>query len=135
MAKMGNILVLTRNVLHKALIDYALISAGFAVVTVEEMLEALNRILLLRSSSQPSDLVIVDSSLPRFSAEDFVRNLRKAGADIPVVVLVVEDPDSQRNLMAPLGGVSVVSRTLIARDLLPTVNRALRGNEGPKAGT
>jgi CheY-like chemotaxis protein len=56
---------------------------GFAVVTAEDGVEAIER---LREQPSAIDAVILDMTMPRLSGEDTYRGLLEVRRDLPVIV-------------------------------------------------
>jgi len=76
----------------RAVYRTALSAAGFAVVAVEDGLDALNYV----EHVQQPDAVVLDLGLPRLRGRDVYRELSTAASTsrIPIIVVTGEPPDS-----------------------------------------
>jgi DNA-binding response OmpR family regulator len=131
MMKKPNILVVTDNRLHQAMLGLSLSNAGFTVTMCGERLEALNRILMLRTTNHPFDLVVLDVAMPGLSAEDFIQNLRKAGVETSIVVFSNDRSDSRLSLLKPGKDVAIATTDDASRSFVRIVRQML---EAPISG-
>jgi DNA-binding response OmpR family regulator len=75
---------------------------GYEVVTATDGFEALDR--LRNSDSKEPDVILLDAMMPNMSGIEVLEELRKAGSNIPVLMisahLDAQEPDRMRSLGA-----------------------------------
>lgn len=78
------------------------------------------------------DMLVTDNDMPRLVGMDLVKRIRAAGMDLPVVMASASISDTGGRDCADLQ-IAVVPKPFALRDLLNTVNNALRGSTEPFA--
>lgn len=107
------------------LIQTALETAGFTVrgaVSGEEGLRKLR--------NDPPDVVILDVNLPDLSGYDVLREIRER-ASIPVIMLTVQNTESDRVRGLELGADDYMGKPFGHRELISRVKAVLRRTEAP----
>lgn len=95
---------------------------GYAVESVRD-----GAVALARLSSDPPDLLILDTMIPSENGFDVLRQLRRMphGGAVPVLVLTAKGQDSDRRQMMSLGADEFVTKPFSNQDLLARVGRLL----------
>ena len=104
-----------------ALVEAALLPAGYAVEAFGDAAEALAR---LRSDFP--DVIVLDLHLGALSGRDVLVALNARGADVPVILLVDEGAERQALQAFRLGAMDYLVRPVREAELVQTVERALK---------
>lgn len=117
---MANILVLDDDPDMRALVQHHLAGAGYDVTLAESANAAKKTI-----KAQRPDLIIADISMPEVSGIEFVAGLRgdTKAASIPVIYLTALEESTE--LAVKTVGFPLLSKPVVARDLLALVQRQL----------
>jgi len=95
---------------------------GYDVRSVRDGAVALEEL-----SSEPPDLLILDTMIPSENGFDVLRQLRQMphGGAVPVLVLTAKGQESDRRQMLSLGADEFVTKPFSNQDLLARVDRLL----------
>ena len=99
---------------------HALTSAGYAVVAVEDGLDALRRV-----DDETPHAVVLDLALPRLDGRDVHRELRARPQTRHVPVVVVSGTNSDD--LDPADFASVLRKPVLPEAVVTAVDRSLRG--------
>jgi len=94
--------------------------AGFGVLTARSGDEA-----LMRTRTDPPDLVILDLGLPGTDGLDVTRSLRRNG-DLPIIMLTARDDETDKLIGLELGADDYVTKPFSPRELVARVRAVLR---------
>ncbi len=94
---------------------------GFAVTEAFNGEEALNL-----AQSKEFALMVLDLMLPRISGEDVVKKLRRAGNNIPIIMLTAKDTEEERILGLGLGADDYMVKPFSPAELVARVLAVLR---------
>lgn len=119
----STVLLIDDNAIQAATRQTILKRAGYFVIPVLNPQRALEQ-FQTNDFPSPIDLVITDHVMPGMTGADFVRELRKLHADLPVLVIsgMEEAQDEYRDL-----NVSFRLKPLLPDYLLASVDRMLHG--------
>ncbi|GAA3764327.1 response regulator [Terriglobus aquaticus] len=119
----STVLLIDDNAIQAATRQTILKRAGYFVIPVLNPQRALEQ-FQANDFPSPIDLVITDHVMPGMTGADFVRELRKAHADLPVLVIsgMEEAQDEYRDL-----NVTFRLKPLLPDYLLASVDRMLHG--------
>jgi two-component system alkaline phosphatase synthesis response regulator PhoP len=81
---------------------------------------------LERASREPFDLVLLDVMLPRLNGFDVLRELRKRGAQVPVIMLTAKGQVADKVVGLKLGADDYVSKPFEMVELLARIEAKLR---------
>lgn len=123
--KARTILVIEDETHMLLLIQTALESGGYSVVGATSGEEGLRK---LRAAVP--DLVILDVNLPDLSGFDVLREIRER-APVPVIMLTVQNTESDRVRGLELGADDYMGKPFGHRELLSRVKAVLRRTEAP----
>jgi DNA-binding response OmpR family regulator len=94
--------------------------AGFAVTVARDGREA-----LMRSRTDPPDLVVLDLGLPELDGLDVTRSLRR-DSSVPIIMLTARDDETDKVLGLELGADDYVTKPFSPRELVARVRAVLR---------
>ena len=94
---------------------------GYAVETTADGESALER-----AASEPFDLVLLDVMLPRVNGFDVVRELRRRGADVPVIMLTARGQVVDKVVGLKLGADDYITKPFEMVELLARIEAKLR---------
>ncbi|NLZ93167.1 MAG: response regulator transcription factor [Firmicutes bacterium] len=94
---------------------------GFAVTEAFDGEEAFNL-----AQSKEFVLMVLDLMLPRISGEDVVKRLRRAGNNIPIIMLTAKDTEEERILGLGLGADDYMVKPFSPAELVARVLAVLR---------
>ena len=106
-------------------LEYALVREGYAVTLVRDGATALER---LRRDS--FELVLLDVMLPRKSGFDVLGELRRAGRDVPVILLTAKNQEIDKVHGFDLGADDYVTKPFSLVELLARVKARMRRRAG-----
>lgn len=115
------ILVIDDNSMHLSVRTAVLRGAGFSVATADSAEQALE-FLRDAKASQELRVILTDHVMPGASGDAFVRELRKFGPSVPV--LVITGMDEAEPKYAGLG-VTFLHKPCAPEDLIAEVQKAL----------
>lgn len=102
----------------------ALTSAGFAVVAVEDGLDALRRV-----EHTAPQAVVLDLALPRLDGRDVSRELRSRSSTRHIPIVVVSGTDTRD--LNPADFACVLQKPIDPEAVVFAVERSLRRTRGP----
>ena len=91
--KNKNILVVDDDIDIREVIQYALNSEGYNIVTAGNGEEALDFLTSEQHKATPISCIVLDLMMPRMNGEEFIRTLRanhKELAKIPIIVITAQ---------------------------------------------
>jgi DNA-binding response OmpR family regulator len=94
--------------------------AGFSVTVARDGREA-----LMRSRTNPPDLVVLDLGLPELDGLDVTRSLRR-DSSVPIIMLTARDDETDKVLGLELGADDYVTKPFSPRELVARVRAVLR---------
>ena len=97
---------------------------GYKVISAADGAEALEKV-----KAQRPDLVILDIMLPEVDGWEVCRRLRKAGDDVPIIMLTSRGDDVDRIVGLELGADDYVVKPFNPRELVARVKAVLRRYE------
>lgn len=103
----------------------ALRRAAYAVDWVQDGASALTAI-----GDGDIDLVVLDLGLPRMDGIDVIRKVRKAGGNVPILVLSARERASDRTLGLDVGADDYLGKPFDTPELLARVRALLRRSAG-----
>ncbi|NLZ39587.1 MAG: response regulator transcription factor [Firmicutes bacterium] len=121
MKKVDKILVVDDEPKITRVIAAYLRKEGFAVTEAFNGEEALNL-----AQSKEFALMVLDLMLPRISGEDVVKKLRRAGNNIPIIMLTAKDTEEERILGLGLGADDYMVKPFSPAELVARVLAVLR---------
>ena len=120
---MSRILIAEDEARIASFLEKGLRANGFATEVAAEGQEALRR-----ARSEDFDLLILDLGLPGLDGFDVLRELRKAGRQLPVVVLTARDSVSDTVAGLEGGADDYITKPFRFEELLARVRVRLRGD-------
>ncbi len=93
---------------------------GYEVITAMDGKQALDKAL-----AEKPDLIITDLKMPRMSGLEVIAALRKAGADIPVILTTFYGSEQAAIQAFRLGAKDYIVKPYEAKEMLESVERAL----------
>jgi signal transduction histidine kinase/ActR/RegA family two-component response regulator len=119
---------------NRRLIEHLLRRIGAEVVSVENGVEAVDRIL----SGHPVDVLLLDMQMPVMDGWEAARRLRNAGCEVPIIALTANALPGDRAACLEAGCDEYLSKPVRPGDLASTIaavlDRRTRGFQGRKAG-
>jgi len=97
---------------------------GYKTVLARDGKEALAQV-----KERSPDLIILDVMLPKLTGFDVCKELRKAGKNIPIIILSARAEESDKVLGLELGADDYVTKPFSPRELLMRVRAVLRRAE------
>ena len=97
---------------------------GYKTIIARDGKEALAQV-----KERSPDLIILDIMLPKLSGFEVCRELRKAGTNIPIIILSARAQESDKVLGLELGADDYVTKPFSPRELLTRVKAVLRRAE------
>jgi CheY-like chemotaxis protein len=92
-----------------------------AVEEAEGVLAAIDRL-----TSEPFDCVVLDYNLPDGDGLTFLRGLRSAGVEVPVVMLTGQEDAGVARELILAGAAAYISKANLAVHLLASIQNAIR---------
>ena len=86
--------------------------------------------VLTRLRADPADLVILDLGLPHIDGIEVIRQSRRAGASVPILVLSARERAADRTLGLDVGADDYVGKPFDSNELLARVRALLRRSAG-----
>lgn len=117
---MTRILVIDDSRFQRSLITSILEKGGHEVLAAGDGKEGYEKV-----REERPDLVICDLLMPGIDGYSFLKNLRDAGLQIPVLVLTSDIQETTRKVCMDLGASDVIYKPAKEESLLPAVERAL----------
>ncbi|OPZ63776.1 MAG: Response regulator MprA [Firmicutes bacterium ADurb.Bin506] len=106
-------------------------TAGWDITTASSPLTALDIV-----SQQPLDLIIVDYHMPEMDGVALVRQIRALDADVPIIVLTVDERMSLADRFLEAGASDFAVKPVKAADFISRVRHHLEaGRSGPVENT
>lgn len=102
-----------------------LATEGYKTVIARDGKEALAQV-----KDKEPDLIILDIMIPKLSGFEVCRELRKSGANIPIIILSAKAQESDKVLGLELGADDYVTKPFSPRELMVRVKAVLRRAEG-----
>jgi DNA-binding response OmpR family regulator len=121
----SRILVIDDEPMLRGLVIRALKEAGYEVEEADDGLAGLNAV---RTTTQPFDLVITDSRLPRLSGSELVKALRKLNPKLPIINLSGSYGQQTTSYRQFPSDVPTLFKPFELRALVRLVGELLRGN-------
>ena len=112
----------------RALLEYNLTQAGFAVQTAQDGRDALARL-----KSFAPDLLILDLLLPDLPGTEVLKAVKRAERTVPVLLLTAKGEEVDRLVGFELGADDYVVKPFSVRELILRVRAILRRADGPEA--
>ncbi len=106
--------------IRNGLVD-ALASEGYATCQAADGHEA-----LARAAGRPLDLILLDVMMPGKSGYDVCRELRRAGATVPIIMLTAKGEEIDKVVGLQLGADDYVTKPFGIHELLARVAAVLR---------
>lgn len=107
----------------RAIIEFKLGEAGYAVDTADDGLAAWEAF-----QAAPPDLAVLDVMMPRLSGLDVLRRIRESDApDVPVLLLSAKGRDVDIDLGFTVGATDYMVKPFSPRELLRRVEGLLAG--------
>jgi two-component system alkaline phosphatase synthesis response regulator PhoP len=100
-------------------------SEGYAVIQAQDGAEALKL-----SQQRSPDLLLLDIMLPKLDGWEVCRRLRRAGNEVPIIMLTARSDDVDRIVGLELGADDYVVKPFNPRELVARVKAVLRRSEG-----
>ena len=107
------------------LVSLYLGSEGCAVIHARDGAEALQL-----SQQRGPDLLLLDIMLPKLDGWEVCRRLRRAGNEVPIIMLTARSDDVDRIVGLELGADDYVVKPFNPRELVARVKAVLRRSEG-----
>jgi PAS domain S-box-containing protein len=125
------LLVVDDDTVDRMAVRRAIAATGL-VATVEEAADA--EMALAALTALPSDCVLLDYQLPGRSGLELLRDIRRRGLDVPVIMLTgTSDPDTAVALMKA-GAADFLSKSILAPDRIePAIRNAVRVSRAERA--
>ena len=125
------LLVVDDDAVDRMAVRRAIAATGLAA-TVEEAPDAETALAAL--TALPSDCVLLDYQLPGRSGLELLRDIRRRGLDVPVIMLTgTSDPETAVELMKA-GAADFLSKSVLAPDRLePSIRNAVRVSRAERA--
>lgn len=101
---------------------------GYSVETTADGESALER-----AASEAFDLVLLDVMLPQMNGFDVLRELRRRGVDVPVIMLTAKGQIVDKVVGLKLGADDYVTKPFGTAELLARLRALLRRSAGPAA--
>lgn len=120
---MKAVLVVDDNELVRNLIETILRDAGFEVFTAASGPEAIE---LLTSQGEAIACVLQDLSMPEMPGEQVIAELHRIEADLPVIVLSVDDAAYSASRLSGLSIAGYVQKPFESGDLVATISDIVR---------
>jgi two-component system alkaline phosphatase synthesis response regulator PhoP len=98
---------------------------GYTVETANEGLTG-----LAKATSEPFDVIILDVMLPKMSGLDVCRDIRKAGNNVPIIMLTARGQEIDKVLGLKLGADDYVTKPFGFLELMARVEAVLRRATG-----
>lgn len=121
---MAVVLVIDDSKLARSGIRKILAPAGHEVLEAEGVQEGLELI-----SRHSPDCILTDILMPEITGMDFLARLRSEGCQTPVIVTTADIQESVRDKCLEMGAFAVVHKPLLLKNILETVEEALKGKE------
>ncbi len=102
---------------------------GYRTVIARDGKEALAQV-----KDKAPDLIILDIMLPKLSGFEVCKELRKSGANIPIIILSAKAQESDKVLGLELGADDYVTKPFSPRELMVRVKAVLRRAEAAAKG-
>ena len=126
---MAKILVVDDDVQIRELLRKALTGEGYEVVTVPSLAQALTVL-----AGEPVDLMVLDLSFPEGSGAAFLKEIRRAKNDVPVVVYSGFVTSEVETELRTAGVTDVLSKLAGITSLVSQISRVVRATARPAAG-
>ncbi|HEY7878161.1 MAG TPA: ATP-binding protein [Gemmatimonadaceae bacterium] len=125
------LLVVDDDAVDRMAVRRAIAATGL-VATVEEAPDAETALAVL--TALPSDCVLLDYQLPGRSGLELLKDIRRRGLDVPVIMLTGRsDPETAVELMKA-GAADFLSKSVLAPDRLgPSIRNAVRVSRAERA--
>jgi len=94
---------------------------GYEVDTAEDGNQGLDKI-----TKQPFDLVLLDVMMPNMSGFDVCKSVRRAGVDVPIILLTAKGDEIDKVLGLELGADDYITKPFSVRELLARIKAVLR---------
>ncbi len=107
----------------RVLVTLMMEDAGFRVYSADNGEEAWK---LYNTLKRKVDLVITDMVMPRMGGKELISRLRKADPSLPIVAISGYASQFSLESLKEIGGVELLSKPITKRELLETVERALK---------
>jgi len=117
----NHVLVLDDEPAMRRLLRTILVTQGYKVTEAENGSAALEAIL-----SETIDLLILDLGLPGMNGLDLIREIRRSGSALPIVVLSARTDANTEVAALDLGADDYVTKPFAARELMARIRVALR---------
>ncbi len=104
-------------------ISFTLKYKGYSVVTVNDGLEALEKL-----TEEPFDLIILDIMMPRMNGLEVLREIKTNTPfkDIPIVMLTSEKGEADRKKAMDFGATNFLTKPFQPPELIEAVEAALK---------
>ena len=126
---MAKILVADDDVQIRELLKKALTAEGYEVVTVPSLAQAITVL-----AGEPVDLMVLDLSFPEGSGAAFLKEIRRAKNDVPVVVYSGFVTSEVETELRTAGVTDVLSKLAGITALVSQISRVVRATARPAAG-
>jgi len=103
-----------------------LTDAGYSVLTAENLAEAR---AILGGTHPPPDLIVLDIMLPDGNGLDYLKELRTAGNDIPIIMLTAWNRGEHSARGIELGADDYIGKPFVYADLLARIKKVLTQTE------